>query len=621
MNLPSIFSFISMCVLSIYFLNFFQNNTYEKYKNIKILKFYIYISFFFLFLILWKEQGYVVSKITFFWIFLINIFLYFVLYFPWILFFIVFWKKIKKVFSKTKMQNFKLIKKANFFLFSFLGMVEWPLTLISYDFWDINFTFIMFIIPFISLLILLLVWPFNKIFVYDLSLGLSSINFSISFLLLCLFDTSKTGFQFSCSLELIPSIIYPLHLGIDGISIFFILLTYLFIYLCILSLNYDTPKIKEAIFHLFFLQWTVTASFLFIDLLGFFLFFEMTLIPIYFLVLSWGSRERRVRASYLISLYTMFGSIFLFFNLLYLYSKTGTTDYELLLTFQLNKEDQLFLWITFFLSFAAKIPVFPLHIWLPEAHVEAPTLGSVLLAVLLLKLGTYGLIRFSLPLLPEGTLCFSSFVVLFAVLGIIYTCMTAIRQIDLKKIIAYSSVGHMNVVLLGIMSESSEGLQGAVFQMLSHGIVSGALFFGVGALYERYTVRSLKYFGGLTYFYPLLSIVFLIFFLANISFPLTSSFVGEFLIFMGYFRQSFWGTFFASTSMVLGAVYTLWTYNRIFFGNIRILSIIYFKDLTKKELALFGILILILFLMGIFPYIFLDFMLSDIVNLLEHAKH
>jgi NADH:ubiquinone oxidoreductase subunit 4 (subunit M) len=208
----------------------------------------------------------------------------------------------------------------------------------------------------------------------------------------------------------------------------------------------------------------------------------------------------------------------------------------------------------------------------------------------------------------------------FAVMGVLYTCLTAIRQIDLKKIIAYSSVGHMNVVLLGIMSETIEGLQGALFQMLSHGIVSGALFFAVGTIYERYSVRSLKYFGGLTYFYPLFAIVFLIFSMANISFPLTSSFVGEFLIFMGVFQQSFWATFFASTSMVLGAVYTLWTYNRIFFGNIKVLSLVAYKDLNRKEGALFLILIFALFLMGIGSFIFLDTMLVDSINLLEHAK-
>jgi NADH-quinone oxidoreductase subunit M len=500
-------------------------------------------------------------------------------------------------------------------LISFLGKGE-VLPLLFSD----NILLLVLLIPLFSIFTIFLMSMLGNEKIYQFSLFSAAISFLLSLILWYSFEEVKGGFQFSYSLIVIPSLSVGLRLGVDGISIFFVLLTNLFIYLCILSLNVSTSRLLEVLLHLFFLQWGVLGSFLFLDILGFFLFFEMTLIPIYFLVLVWGSRERRIRASYLISIYTLLGSIFMFFNLLYLYSKAGTTDYELLLSLIFTEEDQKFLWLTFFISFAAKIPLFPLHIWLPEAHVEAPTLGSVLLAVLLLKLGTYGLIRFSLPLFPEGTLYFQPLVSTFAVMGVLYTCLTAIRQIDLKKIIAYSSVGHMNVVLLGIMSETIEGIQGAIFQMLSHGIVSGALFFAVGTIYERYSVRSLKYFGGLTYFYPLFAIVFLIFSMANISFPLTSSFVGEFLIFMGVFQQSFWATFFASTSMVLGAVYTLWTYNRIFFGNIKVLSLVAYKDLNRKEGALFLTLIITLFIMGIYSFIFLDTMLIDSINILEHAK-
>jgi NADH-quinone oxidoreductase subunit M len=483
-----------------------------------------------------------------------------------------------------------------------------------------NLLVLTLILPLASIIILYTTENFGKNFMYKFALYSSATSFLLSLFLWYSFEEVKGGFQWTYSFFLVPSLPFALRFGVDGVSIFFIILTNIFIYLCILSLNTSTLRLQEVLMHLFFLQWGVLGSFLFVDILGFFLFFEMTLIPIYFLVLIWGSRERRVRASYLISIYTLLGSIFIFFNLLYLLSKTGTTDYELLLTINFTPEDQKFLWITFFLSFAAKIPLFPLHIWLPEAHVEAPTLGSVLLAVLLLKLGTYGMIRFSLPLFPEGTLYFAPLVSTFAVLGIIYTCLTAIRQIDLKKIIAYSSVGHMNVVLLGIIAGNSEALEGAIFQMLSHGVVSGALFFCVGSLYERYSVRSLKYFGGLTYFYPLFSIVFLAFSLANISFPMTSSFVGEFLILMGLFQHNFWATFFASTSMVLGAVYTLWSFNRIFFGNIKVLSLSYYKDLDRKEIHLFAILLFMLFLMGIQPYLLLDTMLVDSVNILRHAE-
>ena len=455
---------------------------------------------------------------------------------------------------------------------------------------------------------------------YRIGLLSSIISFWLALILWYLLNETKGGFQAIYTFYVVPTLSFELRLGVDGISIFFLLLTNIFTYLCILSLSPTTPKINEALIYLFLLQWSVLASFVALDLLGFFVFFEISLIPIYFLVLIWGSRERRVRASYLISIYTLLGSIFMFFNILYIYSKTGTTDYELLLNINFSFEDQLFLWITFFIAFASKIPVFPLHIWLPEAHVEAPTIGSVMLAVLLLKLGTYGLIRFALPLFPEGTIYFAPVVAVFAVLGIIYTCLTAIRQIDLKKIIAYSSVGHMNIVLLGIISGNTEALQGALFQMLSHGVVSGALFFSVGVIYERYSVRSIKYFGGLAFFCPLFAVIFLIFSMANISFPLTSSFIGEFLIFMGVFQYNIAITFFACSSMVLGAIYTLWTYNRIFFGNIKVLSLTKFKDLNRKETALFSILISMLFLMGLAPYIFLDTMFLDCLNILEHAK-
>ena len=490
-----------------------------------------------------------------------------------------------------------------------------------YVFTPQNLLSIMLLLALLTIVVLYLLNSFvSTTLLYQIGLASAMLSIWCSLILWFQLDLAKGGFQAIYTFYVIPSFSFEIRLGVDGVSIFFLILTNLFTYLCILSLSPSTLKLNEALIYLFLLQWSVLASFVALDLLGFFIFFEISLIPIYFLVLIWGSRERKVRASYLISIYTLLGSIFMFFNILYIYSKTGTTDYESLLNTQFSFEDQLFLWITFFIAFASKIPVFPLHIWLPEAHVEAPTIGSVMLAVLLLKLGTYGLIRFCLPLFPEGTIYFAPLVAIFAVLGIIYTCLTAIRQIDLKKIIAYSSVGHMNIVLLGILSGNLEALQGAIFQMLSHGIVSGALFFGVGVIYERYSVRSIKYFGGLAFFCPIFAILFLIFSLANISFPLTSSFIGEFLIFMGVFQYNIVLTLFACTSMVLGAVYTLWTYNRIFFGNVKVLSLTKFKDINKKEFTLFGILVFILFLMGVAPYIFLDAMFLDCLNILEHAK-
>lgn len=476
-------------------------------------------------------------------------------------------------------------------------------------------------LPLLTILIVfLLSYLTSKKKILNFILWSSGISFLLSILLLVLLDKSTGEFQYQFNIFLIPSIKYYITFGIDGISIFFIVLTNLFMYLCFLTISENENRFFSINICLLILQWGVLCAFSILDILGFFIFFETTLIPIFLLVLIWGSRARKIRAGYLISIYTLFGSIFMFFNIIYLFSKLGTTDYQYLTTLILSKEDQYFMWLFFMIAFAAKVPLFPMHIWLPEAHVEAPTIGSVLLAVLLLKLGTYGFIRFSLCLCNAGTIYYKSYLHVFAICGIIYTSLTAIRQIDLKKIIAYSSVGHMNIVLIGLLSLYVEAIEGSIFQMLSHGIVSGALFFGVGVLYDRYKVRSLKYFGGFATLYPLLAIISLIFFMANISFPGTSSFVGEFLILAGIFQDSSIVTFFASLSMILGAVYTLWTYNRIFFGNIRNNYIKKFNDLTRKEFYLFLILLLFLFFMGIFSYIILYTMHANVYSIIEQVR-
>ena len=422
---------------------------------------------------------------------------------------------------------------------------------------------------------------FTSKILHKYSLYLANIIFILSILLWFFLDQSNPGFQFQTQIFIIPALNFNILLGIDGISIYFLILTNLFIYICILSLSNYQVRLRENLMHLFLLQWAISCAFSVLDILGFFVFFEATLIPIFFIVLIWGSRGRKVRASYLISIYTLLGSIFMLFNILYIVSKTGITNYQHLLTITFLEEDQRFLWITFFIAFAAKIPLFPLHIWLPEAHVEAPTIGSVLLAALLLKLGTYGLIRFCLPLFPLATIYYTPLIYTFGICGIIYTCLTAIRQVDLKKIIAYSSVGHMNCVLIGIVTLRTESLEGSIYQMLSHGIVSGALFLCVGVIYDRHGTRFIKYYGGLTNISPLLSTIFLIFSMANISFPGTSSFVGEFLILAGIFKESSWVAFFTMISMVLGAVYTLWVYNRVFFGNLKNNAIFTFTDVNK----------------------------------------
>ena len=324
---------------------------------------------------------------------------------------------------------------------------------------------------------------------HEIALWISGITFLASLMLLVALDKSNPGFQanFLFSFWNINVLF-----GVDFISMSLNVLTNLFIFLCILSLRqadiYGKYSFYEIITLLFFIQWGLLCAFSVLDLLGFFIFFEATLVPIFLIILRGGSRERKARASFLIALYTLLGSIFMLFNIIYILNKFGSTNYIYLLTLKISAEDQKILWITFFLAFAAKIPVFPFHIWLPEAHVEAPTIGSVILAALLLKLGIYGLIRFGLPLFPYGQEYFKHIIATLTICSFTYTNFAAIRQVDIKKVIAYSSVVHMNLIVLGILCISVESLDGAIYQMIAHGIVSGALFFCIGIIYERFAI-------------------------------------------------------------------------------------------------------------------------------------
>jgi proton-translocating NADH-quinone oxidoreductase chain M len=410
---------------------------------------------------------------------------------------------------------------------------------------------------------------------YNLSLFLSAISFLGSLNLLLLLKKNYVSFQAIFLIKISPLISenWWCLFGVDFISVSLIILTNLFIFLCILSIQFLEIRGKfllpELLTKLFFIQWGLNCAFSTLDLLAFYIFFEATLIPIFMIILQGGSRERKTRASYLIALYTLFGSIFMLFNIIYLSNKYGTTNYLILFSNNISTQDQKILWITFFLAFAVKIPVFPFHIWLPEAHVEAPTIGSVILAALLLKLGVYGLIRFGLPLFPQGQEYFKHLIVILTICSFFYTNLTAIRQVDIKKIIAYSSVVHMNLIVLGILCIGTESLDGAIYQMLAHGIVSGALFFCIGIIYDRFKTRFLWYFGGVAFIFPIYAIFLFIFILANISFPLTSNFIGEMLLFVGIFKDNFIIGVFAALSMFWGVIYNVWTYNRICFGNLK----------------------------------------------------
>jgi proton-translocating NADH-quinone oxidoreductase chain M len=366
-----------------------------------------------------------------------------------------------------------------------------------------------------------------------------------------------------------------------------------------------------------FLEFLLVGAFCALDLLFFYIFFESVLIPMFFIIGIWGSRDRKILASYYFFFYTLFGSVFMLLCILYIYTQVGSTDYETLLTFSFSRQEQKILWCGFFIAFASKVPMLPLHLWLPEAHVEAPTAGSVILAGVLLKLGTYGLIRFSLPLFPKACFFFAPLVYVIAAMGIIYTSFTAIRQTDFKRIIAYTSIAHMNLVILGIFSFNTNGIEGAILQSLSHGFVASALFLIIGVVYDRYQTRIVEFYGGLASVMPIYSAIFLFFTMANISFPGTSSFIGEFLILAGSFQANPTITFLGATGIIIGGAYSLWLLNRVIFGNLKIQYTNEFLDLSPREFLLFVPLILGTLIIGIYPEIFLSSMHMSVNNLIE----
>jgi len=402
--------------------------------------------------------------------------------------------------------------------------------------------------------------------------------------------------------------------GLDGISLFFFVLSSFLIFLCVLFV-WEEPLLKEYTLTLLIIDLLLLLVFSALDVLLFYIFFEGILIPMYLMIGVWGSRERKIRAVYLFFFYTLFGSLLMLVGLMYIYSITGTLNLEYLLTWQFTFTEQCWLWLAFFMSFASKIPLFPFHVWLPEAHVEAPTVGSVLLAGILLKLGVYGFLRFSLTLFPEASLFFSPLIYLLSVLGVIYASLTAIRQTDLKRIIAYSSVAHMNLVTLGIFSFNTIGLEGSILQSISHGFVSGAMFLLVGILYNRYHSRLLYYYGGLVHVMPIYSTLFLIFTMANIALPGTSSFVGEFLLLCGIYKTNVVACIAGAIGVILCGAYSLWLYNRVIFGNLKISYTIQYKDLNFREFSILLPLLFFVIFMGIYPSFFSNFIHLSAANL------
>jgi proton-translocating NADH-quinone oxidoreductase chain M len=481
-----------------------------------------------------------------------------------------------------------------------------------------NLIFSILLFPFIGILMLLFIPARYKKLLKLVALNSACLSFTFSLILWGFFKNSTGSFQFVKSLFWLSFFNLNVSLGVDGISLFFILLTTLLIPLCLLaSWNSVSFNLKEFLIAFLLLDFLLIGSFCVLDVLVFYVLFESTLIPMFLIIGVWGSRERKVLASYYFFIYTLFGSILMLLSLLYIINEVGTTNYEVLIAFFFNLKEQKILWFTFFLAFASKVPMIPVHLWLPEAHVEAPTAGSVILAGVLLKLGTYGFIRFTLPLFPEACFYFTPFVYTIATIGIIYTSFTAIRQTDFKRIIAYTSIAHMNLVILGIFSFNTIGLEGAILQSLSHGFVASGLFLIIGIVYERHHTRIIQYYGGLAITMPIYITIFLFFTLANISFPGTSSFVGEFLILVGSFKVNTTITFLGATGVVIGGVYSLWLFNRIAYGNLKTQYTQHFLDLSPRELVIFLPLILGTLIMGVCPGIFLNSIHLSVNNLIE----
>ena len=482
--------------------------------------------------------------------------------------------------------------------------------------------FILIILPIIGAFYVGLFIPHTNLQkLQNTGLMFSWITFFFSLFLWIFFNNIDSKFQFIEIIYWLPAYNINCFYGIDGISLFFILLVTFLTPICLLSTFTNINKnYKEFIILFLLMESCLIIIFSILDLFLFYIFFESILIPMFLIIGIWGSRKRKIRSNYFFFLYTLFGSIIMLLAIIYIFNVKGTTDYQIILYNPFNFEIQKILWLAFFLGFAIKVPMFPFHIWLPEAHVEAPTVGSVILAGILLKLGTYGFIRFLIPLFPLASVYYTPFIYILGLTGIIYTSLTAMRQIDLKKIIAYASVAHMNLVILGLFSFNIYGISGSILQMFSHGIISSGLFLGIGVLYDRHHTRIIKYYGGISYVMPLFTLIFLILILANIAVPGTSSFTGEFLILIGLNQHNFLITILAATGIVLGAVYSLWLFNRVFFGTIKTKYIVNFNDITKRELYLFLPLIFLIFIMGIYPDIFLKTMNFSIINLIEQIK-
>ena len=451
---------------------------------------------------------------------------------------------------------------------------------------------------------------------FRVSLLTSLLVFIMSLFLWLQFDNTTKDFQFVENKKWIVDFI-TYRVGVDGISILFVVLTAFITPICIVATyNSVTNRTKDFFIALLVMETMMLGVFCSLDLFIFYLFFEAGLIPMFLIVGIWGG-IRRVYAAFKFFLYTLFGSVFMLVAIIFIYLETGTTDIQTILSFNIDQKYQYWLWLGFFASFAVKTPMWPVHTWLPDAHVEAPTSGSVILAAILLKMAGYGFIRFSLGFFPIASAYFAPLIFALSIVAVIYTSLVALMQKDMKKLIAYSSVAHMGFVTIGIFAFNSQGIEGSIFQMISHGIVSAALFLCVGVVYDRMHTREISEYGGVVNTMPRYSVIFLVFILAGLGLPGTSGFVGEFLVLIGAFKANYLVAFFAATGVVLSACYSLWLYRRVIFGAVANDNVKLLKEINKTELATLLPLVFLTILLGVFPNIILDTISVSVENVIS----
>ena len=486
-------------------------------------------------------------------------------------------------------------------------------------------------IPAISALILLLVARGNDhaaaLVAKRFALFATGVTFFVSLFIVAQFDPENTSFQMVEETDWIMGFKYKL--GVDGISILFVMLTTFMMPLVIWASWGVEDRVKEYMISFLLLETLMLGVFMALDLVLFYLFFEAGLIPMFLIIGIWGGANR-VYASFKFFLYTLLGSVLMLIAMVVMYAESGTTDIQSLMSHQFSYNDfglvgfqilggtQTLLFLAFFASFAVKMPMWPVHTWLPDAHVQAPTAGSVVLAAILLKMGGYGFLRFSLPMFPVGSYIMTDFVLWLSVIAIVYTSLVALVQSDMKKLIAYSSVAHMGYVTIGIFAANQQGIDGAIFQMLSHGFISGALFLCVGIIYDRMHTREIDAYGGLVNRMPAYALIFMFFTMANVGLPGTSGFVGEFLTLVGIFKVNTWIALLATSGVVLSAAYALWLYRRVMMGDLIKEALRTIKDMSLREKAVFAPLIGMTLLLGVYPVLVLDLIGPSVQTLVEN---